>query len=162
MRPCVHVCSVAKLCLTLFDPESHEAWTPAKLLCPWDSLGKNTSMSCHFLLQRIFPTQGLTHATLVAQRLKRLLVMQETWVRNIPWRRKRQPTPVLLSGESHGQRSLVGYSPRGLKESDTPERLHFLSLSLSCAAHRFFPAEPLGKRPPPPCGRDTIIIILLV
>ena len=63
MRPCVHVCSVAKLCLTLFDPESHKAWTPARLLCPWDSLGKNTSMSCHFLLQGIFPTQGLTHAT---------------------------------------------------------------------------------------------------
>ena len=28
-----------------------------------------------------------------------------------PWRRKRQPTPVFLSGEPHGQRSLVGYSP---------------------------------------------------
>ena len=33
------------------------------------------------------------------------------WVRKIPWRRKRQPTPVFLLGESHGQRSLVGYSP---------------------------------------------------
>ena len=36
-------------------------------------------------------------------------------------------TPVLLPGKSHGQRSLVGYSPRGHKESDTTERLHFLS-----------------------------------
>ena len=34
----------------------------------------------------------------------------EPWVRKIPWRRKRQPTPVFLSGESHGQNSLVGYS----------------------------------------------------
>ena len=34
------------------------------------------------------------------------------------------PTPVLLPGESHGWRSLVGYSPWGRKESDT-ERLHF-------------------------------------
>ena len=42
-----------------------------------------------------------------------------------PWRRKWQPTPVFLPGESHGQRSLVGYSPRGRKESDTTERLHF-------------------------------------
>ena len=42
-----------------------------------------------------------------------------------PWRRKRQPTPVFLPGESHGQRSLVGYSPRGRKESDMTERLHF-------------------------------------
>ena len=38
-----------------------------------------------------------------------------------PWRRKWQPTPVFLPGESHGQRSLVGYSPRGCKESDTTE-----------------------------------------
>ena len=44
------------------------------------------------------------------------------------WRRKWQPTPVFLPGESHGQRSLVGYSPRGRKESDTTEWLHFTSL----------------------------------
>ena len=44
-----------------------------------------------------------------------------------PWRRARQPTPVLLSGESHGQRSLAGYSPWGHKESDMTEataRMH--------------------------------------
>ena len=37
----------------------------------------------------------------------------DPWVRNIPWRREWLPTPVSLSGESHGRRSLVGYSPRG-------------------------------------------------
>ena len=37
------------------------------------------------------------------------------WVRKILWRRKWQPTPVFLPGESHGQRSLVGYSPWGCK-----------------------------------------------
>ena len=47
------------------------------------------------------------------------------------WRRKRQPTPLLLPGKSHGWRSLVGYSPWGRKESDTTEWLHFL-FSLSC------------------------------
>ena len=47
------------------------------------------------------------------------------------WRRKWQPTPVLLPGKSHGQRSLVGYSPWGRKESDMTERLHF-HFSLSC------------------------------
>ena len=41
------------------------------------------------------------------------------WVRKIPWRRKWQPTPVFLPGESHEQRSLAGYSPWGRKESDT-------------------------------------------
>ena len=40
-------------------------------------------------------------------------------------RRQWQPTPVLLPGKSHGQRSLVGCSPRGFEESDTTERLHF-------------------------------------
>ena len=44
------------------------------------------------------------------------------------WRRKWQPSPVFLPGKSHGQRSLVGYSPWGHKESDMTEKLHFLSL----------------------------------
>ena len=43
------------------------------------------------------------------------------WVRKIPWRTARQPTPVFLPGESHGQKSLMGYSPWGHKESDTTE-----------------------------------------
>ena len=66
---------------------------------------------------------------MVAQRLKQLHAMRETWfdpwVMKIHWRRKWQPTPVFLPGESHGQRSLVGYSPWSRKESDTTERLHF-------------------------------------
>ena len=45
------------------------------------------------------------------------------WVRKIPWRRKWQPTPVLLPGEFHEQWSLAGYSPWGHKESDTTELL---------------------------------------
>ncbi|KAB0341593.1 hypothetical protein FD754_018519, partial [Muntiacus muntjak] len=40
--------------------------------------------------------------------------------------RKWQPTPIFLPGESHGRRSLVGYSPRGHQESDMTERLHFI------------------------------------
>ena len=46
-------------------------------------------------------------------------------------RRQWHPTPVLLSGKSHGQRSLVGCSPWGREESDMTERLHF-HFSLSC------------------------------
>ena len=40
------------------------------------------------------------------------------WVGKIAWRRAWQPTPVFWAGESHGQRSLAGYSPKGCKESD--------------------------------------------
>ena len=46
-------------------------------------------------------------------------------------RRQWHPTPVLLPGESHGRRSLVGCSPWGHEESDTTERLHF-HFSLWC------------------------------
>jgi len=35
----------------------------------------------------------------------------DPWVRKIPWRRAWQPIPVYLPGESHGLRSLAGYSP---------------------------------------------------
>ena len=47
------------------------------------------------------------------------------WLQFHFWRRKWQPTPVSLPGESHGRRILVGYSPQGSKELDTTERLHF-------------------------------------
>ena len=46
-------------------------------------------------------------------------------------RRKWHPTPILLPGEFHGWRSLVGYSPWGHEELDTTERLHF-HFSLAC------------------------------
>ena len=45
----------------------------------------------------------------------------DTCVRKIPWRRKWQHTPVFLPGKSHGQRSLVSYSPWSCRESDTTE-----------------------------------------
>ena len=62
-------------------------------------------------------TQGepicLNWASLVAQMVKHLSAMQETWfdpwVGKVPWRRKWQLTPVFLPGKSHGQQSLVGY-----------------------------------------------------
>ena len=67
----------------------------------------------------------------VAQMVKRLPAMQETRVRSLGWedpqRRKWQPTPVRLPGKSHGQRSLVSYSPWGCKELNTTEQLLFLS-----------------------------------
>ena len=44
------------------------------------------------------------------------------WVGKIPWRRKKQPTPVSLPGKFHGQKSLVGFSPWGHKQ-DTTEQL---------------------------------------
>ena len=69
----------------------------------------------------------------MAQMVKNLPTMQkfelDSWFGKIPWRREWQLTPVFLSGESQGQRILVGYSPWDRKESDTSEQLT-LSLSL--------------------------------
>ena len=66
-------------------------------------------------------------AFLVAQTVKNLPAMQETWfdpwIGKIPWRRKWPPTPIFLPGEFHGQRSLAGYSPWGRRESDMTRRL---------------------------------------
>ena len=50
----------------------------------------------------------------------------DPWVGKIPWRRKWQPTPVFLPGESHGQRGLSGYSLWSQKEWDTTEWLTLL------------------------------------
>ena len=126
--------------------QAHGLW-PSRLLCPWDSPGKNTGVGCQALLQRIFQTQGLkplllnvlhwqggffiTSATWetspVAPIGKNLSACRRhgfsPWFRKIFRRRAWQPTPVFLSGELHWQRSLAGYSPWGCKESDTIEQL---------------------------------------
>ena len=59
---------------------------------------------------------GLTRTSLVAQVVKR----PGEW----------QPIPVFLPGKSHGQRSLIGYSLWGHKESDMTERFHFTSYTI--------------------------------
>ena len=51
----------------------------------------------------------------------------DPWVGKIPWRKAWQATPVFLPGESHGQRSLAGYSPWYRKESDMTEAIHHTS-----------------------------------
>ena len=72
-------------CVTLLEPSqqshvydsrsvvSNSLWSqglcPARLLCPWDSPGKNSGVGCHFLLQGIFPTQGLNSGLLHWRRI---------------------------------------------------------------------------------------------
>ena len=76
----------------------------------------------------------------------------------IPWRRQWQPTPVLLPGESHGGRSLVGYSLWGRKESEMTERLHFHFHCEPSSVAGCWDTEIQGRVPMPkkvPCdGRD--------
>ena len=61
----------------------------------------------------------------MAQRLKRLPAMWETWVRSLGREDALEKEVATHSSILAWRRSLVGYSPRGRKESDTTERLHF-------------------------------------
>ena len=70
-------------------------------------------------------------------------------IRKIPWRREWQTTLVFLPGESHGQRSLVGYSPWGHKESDMTERLHF---TLRVSDERMKWSSHHGQQKSPKCS----------
>ena len=53
---CMRVCMLSHS--VVFDSLQPRGWQPTRLLCPWDSQGKDTGVSCHFLLQGIFLTQG--------------------------------------------------------------------------------------------------------
>ena len=76
-------------------------------------------------INSIFYYPGI-QASLVAQMVKNPPTAQETgiqsqpqrskWLLQMPWRSKWQPTPIYLPGGFHAQRSMVGYSPWGLKE----------------------------------------------
>ena len=68
------------------------------------------------------PSHPMTGYSLVAQKVKNPPAMKETQVPSLgqedPLEKEWLPTPVFLPGKPHGQRSPVGYSPWGHKESD--------------------------------------------
>ena len=81
--------------------------------------------SFHFISQyktqhENFPSSSVGKRTHLQCRRHRF----DPWAGKIPWRRAWQPVPVFLPGESHGQRSLAGYSPWSHKESDMTKTLH--------------------------------------
>ena len=94
----------------------------------------------------------------------------DPWVRKIPWRREWPPTPVILPGESYGQRGLAGYSPWGHKESDVTEQLNTeghnyyclsdskLELFLFCSEHPLLGRQlPVPPTPAPTPNRSTLL-----
>ena len=87
-----------------------------KLICPWSSshtCGHVISpfiQSLFYIFQKCFKIYFINFYIFFNRLKCRYLTL---------WRRKWQPTPVFLSGKPHGQRSLVGYSPWGCKESNT-------------------------------------------
>ena len=65
----------------------------------------------------------------ICKRRRRKRCRFNRWVRRVPWWRVRHPTPVFLRGESHGQRSLVGYSPQDCRVGHNRTTKH------SCTTH---------------------------
>ena len=61
----------------------------------------------------------------------------DPWVGTIPWRRAWQPIPVILPGESHGQRRLAGYRPWGPQRVDTTEATQNISQFSRCRVPLF-------------------------
>ena len=86
-----------------------------------------------FPSQGIFPTQGSNPGPPHCRQI--LDQLSHKW----------QPTSVFLPGKSHGQRSVVGYSPCGHKELDTTERLHFTSLHFMSQTQLGLPCSSVGK-----------------
>ena len=69
----------------------------------------------------------IIHLEFLKQSMRHGTCKFNTWVGKIPRRRKQQSTSVFLPGKSHGQRSLVGYSPWVCKESDMTEHMEHIS-----------------------------------
>ena len=105
------------------DSSRSHGLQPTRILHPWEFPGKSAGVRCHCLLIYILlqlPRWLNSKESTCQCRSCKL----DTSVRKIPWRREWQPTPVFLPGESHEQRSLVGYSPWGCKKPDTIEWLN--------------------------------------
>ena len=132
-KVCVCVCAHVRVYACACSVVSNTLWPhrllPSMFLCPWNSPDKITGVSCHFLLQWIFPIQGLNLWLLS------ILHWQANSLLLVLW----HPTPVFLPGKSHGRRSLVGCSPWVSKSqtwlSDYPFTFHFHALEKEMATH---------------------------
>ena len=99
------------------------------LILSQKSLGLSHFFSLFFLCSVTVISTILSFSSLICSSASFILLLIPSSV--FFWRRQWHPTPVLLPGKSHGQKSLVGCSPWGCEESDMTERLHF-HFSLSC------------------------------
>ena len=90
--------------LTLPDIKTYYKAIAIKIVCYWYK-------DKHMNQWRGFPGGSAVKNSPEMQKLQEIWF--DSWVWEIPWRRKQQPTPVFLSRKSHGQRSLGSYSPWG-------------------------------------------------
>ena len=88
---------IANLCPTLLQPYG---LYPSRLLCPWNSPGKNTVVGSHFLLQGLFPTQGSNPCLLYLLHCRRILCHQGS------------PVVKTLPPNARGMSSLPGWAAK--------------------------------------------------
>ena len=119
------VLSHLQSCLTLWPYQLQ----PARLLCPWDSPGKNTGLGSHSLPQGIFPTHGLNpdllHYT-VSQLVKNPPAVQEAWIQFLGWD---DPLEKGFPLQYSGLENSMDYIVRGVAKSRTQLSIfhfHFL------------------------------------
>ena len=109
------------LCYQLVEPEDSERCLHGQRSSKWILL-VNASQSenkfCCLFFQRGTGQSMSSGKEPACQRRRHKRQEFDSWVGKIPGRKAWQPTPVFLPGESHKQRSLVGYSPKGHKASD--------------------------------------------
>ena len=110
-------------------PGRFHGWRSMVSYSPWDCKELDMTEWLHFIKPYLGFPSGSTGKEPTCQGRRHKRRGFNPWVRKIPWRRAWQPTPVVLPGESHGQRSLVGYSLWGRKESDMTEQLNWTELN---------------------------------
>ena len=118
-------------------PQTQSIWGILKEYCAFENIFSSVYWKCRFGDE--YPYYWASQAVLVVKNLSTNAGERcwfHPWVRMIPWRRAWQPTPAFLPKEFHGQRSLVGYSPRGCKELDTTKSLTLLSCLASVHTSR--------------------------
>ena len=111
---CVCVCLVTQLCLTL----RRHGLQHTRILCSWNSPGKDAEVGCYSLLQRIFPTQGLNPVSCIAG------ILYQLSHQGIHWYASKIP-----KADSHCWRHLVSAWRNTLKEPySSSARVYTLSL----------------------------------
>ena len=124
--------------------------------------GNDHACSVVTLLQHLKIDCPLSMSSLVAQMVQHLRTMRESRVGKILWRRKWQPTPVLLPGESHGWRGVVVYSPWGLLSSLKVRIVRTSSLGVKQLMNNWTAMAWAGGVTHNTCFKNLFIIILLL
>ena len=137
-----HCGSVSVSCSVVSDSLQPHELQPSRLLCPWDSQGKNTGVGCHFLLQGIFLTQGSNPGLLHCRQILYHLSLQGTRQKDLQihwWLLRIQPPFCWFLGHfGFPSQSLQGFTGVTFRKSSWCQKV----------SSPFIPAPGSPHRPP--------------